>query len=94
MTTSKLPPRYRTQECRICGEQVLFLTVAGGVKVPLDPSLACYVRESDGEGGGNGVWAPVSKNLILARHKCVRREGPIGTPSCPCQACTQARGKR
>lgn len=63
-----LPPHYIPKPCGRCAKPILWVTVAGGSKVPLEPGHAVYERSSDGE--GQGVWVPIVGDVILARHAC------------------------
>lgn len=64
---------YVTTPCNRCGKPTLWVTVAGGAKVQLDPGHTVYERASDGE--GQGVWLPIVGDVILARHACQGRGG-------------------
>lgn len=72
---TSLAPHYVPAPCRACGRPIVFVTAygvdKGAHKVPLDPAVPVYSRESDGE--GKGVWLPVGKDVILARHVCLGR---------------------
>lgn len=61
-------PRFATSACRACSEPVMIAPGPLGLRVILDPATPVYSRESDGEGGG--VWLPVVKDVIMAKHMC------------------------
>lgn len=63
-----LPTHYVPRPCNRCEKPVVWVTVAGGAKVALDPAHEVYSRESDGEGAA--VWLPIVGDVVLARHAC------------------------
>lgn len=59
--------------CDRCGAKIATVNVPGEGLIEVEPRIAVYTRESDGEGGQ--VWLRVpANNDFVARHQCPDRQ--------------------